>query len=1320
MQYFTDRTTRMRMALKLLESAYYAGYRAKSYEDSTAKLFGTFLKGFSALFLQPSKPKLKPTPETMVGQPPELQEVDTSDEMEGTYYSFQLREASRGNNFTTTIFLDLVANKTIKFPVPDTGYMLGFGKQTSLICNEAKPGTDDHNVVKKEWVYPFNEQTECHADNDVYLENLNYINLFKSSLDNSGLVVINYLTTYLRFRYYNCEMLIEVAGCVMRTVRFARWAYFDFNNDTHAYPIAHIMINRHVDNTGCMIALCAIINDAEETITRSKFKGVLIHVQPERKQLRHLLSVEPSHDNGAVKQKYRNKCNTKNQLLPYMRSIIHTLKNPLPGQKVAFCNGTKHTSLPLGSLHQCYSVANVQTHHQCPGLSHNVKAVYDEENVSCTVDYHTIECDQGYYCFHLKMNGSGPYTVRGDGYSHVDTCDGSCTVKVPLTESSFVITCPDGEGHLLRYNLFNHSCPLIKYLGNSAFFICRATKRPGVFYAAFFWLFGGCPFTYLVFTLLKYGTLFLTKIIIKLKLLADRSKGICQQCGDFVRSRPEWQRHEDCKFGNCPYCRSRLSLSSLKKHICQCLEREAVLDRDSTTVERRLVPSMLRLLGTVICWLQRAAVKSTWLLVSFVLVIVLISPVQSLHNVNLKPGLWEKEVVEVELCDDKCYVSNDRCYCKPNTEDTSRLEAGNRKLLEVDFPFKLGYYGSKAVQIWNNTVSASVVLDVKTPWGTVNVGKTHSPSYSTSSIRMTWSSVIKDDHGHIILSGKSTSLMPVGKDTGLSWELTTEKSSEKRILTVSVLDSTQIYNARFNYLTGDRKIGSWMHGTCSGNCPDKCGCDRTSCISQTWMKSRNWHCNPTWCWRVDEGCTCCAADVETLYNDWIVTKWSLEYVSTEALICVDYDHDTRSCDILNGELTFHAGPYKVQISEVMSEKFKLPDEISIFHKVPGDDTRIDLMKVHHVTSARNMCKLQSCTHGSAGDSQVYNLNHFISNDIRSEYFFLQKDKKKVEREHWMSWEGVDLDYHCDSGHWPKCYANGAVTHNKEAFENLLKVEQDYLQSFFFHVLACRLNGSIPALELQARPKRQAGNINVYVEVNKLRLNPIDAEITELKMSIYECKGCYGCLEGGECTIGFLIKGVEKIGLHVISRTDHVTVSESTIIVSALERAKTTIKFFSAVKVKELCFTVEELDICKSCDPDYKVCKTTELKEPEGILIEHRGSLITTQKDNCTGKIVCWSGSFLSLFSGLGKFLSFLGGGLLKGVLYILLPGLVIFAFIVWGPQLLSLMRAKGLIRRGLKGRLPLKMDEGILSLEKMFTKDKLQQDDLLNLIVKNK
>ncbi|AUD40047.1 glycoprotein precursor [Vinegar Hill virus] len=1322
-RYITDGTARMELAAKIVKSSFQAGYKAKGMEDSAKELYKSAVEGLSALFLGSKARKKNQSPSKEERMDPRKvfgEGFEGQEELMGTYYKFQVRETTRKDNYTTLIYLDLIRNKTVRFPVTELGYMLGFGRQTSLICNEARPGEDGHNVVDINWVTPYSEEVGCYSHEEVSIEDLNFINLFRSNQDDSGLIVINYLTTYLRFRYRSCDILIEVAGCVMRTVRLDQWAYFDFNNGTHAYPIAHIMINRHVDNEFCQIAFCAITNSAEESISNSKFKGVILNVQPKRATMRHLLSSDTEQQQGVVKHKYRNKCNTKNQLLPYMRSVIHSMNNPLPGEKIAFCNGTKHTKLPLGPLHRCYSVAKVHTHHQCPGLAHNAKTEYKSEDVSCTVDYHTAECETGHYCFRLSMNGSGHYTLRGSNHTSVESCDSSCLVRVPLNENSFTLTCPDGGSHLLRYNLFTHGCPFVKYLGNSAFYICRATMRPSILYAVFFWLFGGRPFTYVVFTLLKYLTLLVAKVIIKLRMMMDRSKGNCEYCSDFVRSGPEWQRHEDCKLGNCPYCRSRLSIVSLKKHVCTCLEREYTLNKDRLTVERRLLPSLLRATGTLLCWLQRTAVKSTWIAVSLILILVLISPVESLHNVDLKPGLWEKEVVEVELCEDKCFISHDMCVCPQGQEASDSADSTGRRLLAINYPIAKGHYGSKAVKVWNNSVGTDVVLDIKTPWGTVNVAKTHKPSYSTSSIRMSWSSEKKDDRGYVILSGKSTSVLRVEKDTGLSWELTSEKSNEKRLLTISILDYSQIYKARFNYLTGDRKIGSWMHGTCSGNCPEKCGCDRSSCTSQIWLKSRNWHCNPTWCWRMDEGCTCCAADIETLYNEWVVTKWSLEFITTEVLVCVDYDHDTRSCDVLNEELTFQAGPYKIQLSEVMSEKFKLPEEVGLFHKVPGDNSQIDLMKVHHITSTRNMCKLQSCTHGSAGDSQIYNLNHFISNDIRSEYFFLQEDKKKVEREHWMSWEGVDLDYHCDSGHWPKCFANGAVLKNSEAFSNLLNVEHDYTNSFFFHTLACRLNGSIPALELQARPKQQAGHINVYVEVDKLRLNPIEAEITELQLIIYECKGCYGCLEGGECAISILMKGAEKIGMHLSSRTDHVTLTESTIMVTAMERHKTTVKFFSAVDVSSICMTVEEVRLCKTCEKDYKVCKSVSLTEPEGILLEHRGSLVTTQKDNCTGKLVCWSGSLTSLFSGLSNLMSYLGGGWFKGLLIFLIPGLAILVCILWGPQLLTLFRVRRFFKRHSRLRTSTLDPEGVLNLERTFTKEKMPKDDLLNLLIKNK
>ncbi|QLA46844.1 polyprotein [Sapphire II virus] len=1188
------------------------------------------------------------------------------------------------------------------------GAFLDSSSTYGLICRGA---TVDHNssqTLPTNWTSLHNFPDDCSARSErVYVKDLSYINAYYSSDRGHSLIVVSYITAFLGMGFRNCKLVIEADNCITRTMNFPTQLYFTFHSKHHVLPIIHIMAYDDEENAECELSLCGLVK-AKSSKGVFKTEKVKVEVYFDKKagshhRLRRLLSTyTPSLPK-------KSKCSTKNQLLGYQRSLIHNVRSSIPGPKVSFCNGTLYTEHPTGELHGCYQVGKKKAYHQCPGrgVSDNSK-----EDVNCTVEYHFDNCDPGMYCFHVSLNGTGTVRIMAKGIVQNIECVERCMASIPESESDFTVTCPDGKVHRLHYNLVDHNCPHIWLFGKYALYFCRATSRPQVLHFAILWLFFGFPSLYSALTVLKYLLSCFGKVAICVKRRMDRKKGTCPHCGEYVASWAEWQRHEECKIGSCPYCNSRFSLTNLTKHAKECLDKDKVLKADEDVVNLRLLPRVLRLFGIFTGRFQRHSCKITWLVVLVILIGWLTSPVSSLQNVALQEGLWDDELREVSTCTSECLFLKDRCVCGSG-EYEEEFESG-RKLLSLETKIKKGTYSKKTHQ-----ASAEFVADVQAPWGTVHIQDTFSPSYSTSSISMTWRSVETAHDGKVVLNGKSTSLLRIEPKTGLTWNLQSEKAAESKMLMVNLVDSTQIYRARFDFMTGDRVVGGWMHGTCKIDCPDKCGCESSSCYQMKWSKSRNWHCNPTWCWEIDRGCTCCAVDVNRPFEDWLLTKWSLEYVGTESLICVEYEHEERHCEVVNTESTFSYGPYRVQVSGAIGVQKRLPAEIALVHRRPGDQGTIDLMKVHHVLSANNLCKLQSCTHGAAGDFQVYDLDKLVLNDVSSEFFFLKKEGKKVDRSHWTSWQGVTLSYHCLPGRWPECFYSNLVEKNSEAFKNLLAVEQDYIKDYFFHSLHCRINGSTPALELLALPMDNAGHHEVYLEVNNLKLTPVKVQLEDLTLTLVECNGCYGCVTGVSCTVNIHMDGAESLTVHLESTTPEFTISRSSISIRMNEITSAVVKGFSPVPLKKICLTLKEKDLCPTCTLKLESCTDVKLDEPERILLEHRSLLISSQKDNCTSWFSCWSSGFsefgksiLSLFSGLL-------GGPLKAVIAILIIVGIAAGLVIGGPKLFACLKLfkKG---RALKKVIDNYNGEGIRTLSKNLKTAADDPDDLFHLIAKRK
>ncbi|AMT75435.1 glycoprotein precursor [Tunis virus] len=1319
--FFSSGIDRTDLAANLLSSYYYTQYFRNKLKQSYTSLSSAVLDAFKVIVVGPYRGEnrtaaLQPTPPSSLEKLVSMVNDRILTGYEEVEYKFFKKDSVADRGYSVRVRFELNQTGTKSYtrqPVDELGYLWSEDGGVSMVCLEGRWYDSKADSILRTKATGSSIPGDCSTFQPTPLKSLSYQNLFLSKDAGHNLRVVNYHTTQFGFSFLNCEVVLESAGCVMRTVKLPEWINLNFHNDTHQYPLLHILINENLDNTGCKLRMCAVSNRAGKSLGEMRFKGVEVLVdRPISGTGRKLLDVREPVTRG---YKNRNICNTKNQLLPYQKSLMHNLHRSVPGTKVSYCNGSVHTTLPLGSLHGCYSVGTVTTHHQCPGLKRGLSGKMSTiENVNCSIDYHIKECSNGHYCFQVTMLGSGAVTVKSNHHHEVVNCKHECLLSLPDTQEDTIVTCPDGKSHRLLYNLLIHDCPFERYLGHNAFFICRMSHHPRLVYCLFFWIFGGCPLLYVTFTLIKFSILALAWTVIKVRRTLTREKGTCDQCGDFVPTGPEWQRHDQCKQGSCPYCRSRFSISGLKQHIQVCLERDRVRNSDEEVMNRKLVCYPISIAGRLASKAQKHTVKVGWFIILLILLLLSTRPANGLQNVELQKGIWEQEVEEVEVCKVDCTVESSLCYCE--MEQLQDFHSGRRLLF--NHPAMSGIY-SKNPNVTRRTVE--VINNVKAPWGIVNVKSTHQPTYSSSALQMSWSSSDELEDGSIVLSGRSSSILKLEPNTGVTWNIKAKQSKEERKVSISVIDHSQIYNARFQYLTGDRTVGSWMHGTCTEVCPEKCGCTMSSCHHLEWLKSRNWHCNPLWCWAMDQGCTCCAIDIQNVYNNWVVSKWTLEYIGTEALVCVDYDNSERECDIVNTATQFESGPYQFQVSDVSNVQHRLPSEILIFHKIPKDADTLDLMKHYHITSAENACKLQSCTHGSVGDSQIYDLDRLIGNDIDAEHFF--KNVSGKERGHWMSWEGVTMDYHCNQGHWPDCVYTGVVEQNSEAFANLLSVEQDYTKTFFFHNVNCRINGSVPALDLQARSKVSPGSLSVFLEVKGLTLMSDKAHLTSLSFRTLSCTGCYGCVEGGTCSVIVAMSGVPKIGLHFVSMTEHVTVEQSTELIEENEPTTTNIRFFSAAPVKELCIKLKEFTLCKTCDKAKQVsCVKVSLKDPERVLLEHRGTLVSTTTDNCTSIVSCWAQSFTGFGLGIGNLLSYLGGSLLKGIILFVLPLATVVLLILYGPSVVRLLvkfrRLRGLARKARARRFD---NDGIMEIRQaLLKKEDKDEHDLMNYFVKNK
>nr|AIE16128.1 glycoprotein [Orthonairovirus haemorrhagiae] len=728
---------------------------------------------------------------------------------------------------------------------------------------------------------------------------------------------------------------------------------------------------------------------------------------------------------------------------------------------------------------------------------------------------------------------------------------------------------------------------------------------------------------------------------------------ICKTCSIGSINGFEIESHKCyCSLFCCPYCRHcSADIEIHKLHLSICKKRKTGSNVMLAVCKRMCFRATVEVSNKAL--LIRNIINTTFVVCILILAVCVVST-SAVEMENLPAGTWEKEEDLTNFCHQECQVTETECLCPYEALVL-------RKPLFLDSIVK----GMKNLL---NSTSLETSLSIEAPWGAINVQSTFKPTVSAANIALSWSSV--EHRGNkILVSGRSESIMKLEERTGISWDLGVEDASESKLLTVSVMDLSQMYSPVFEYLSGDRQVEEWPKATCTGDCPERCGCTSSTCLHKEWPHSRNWRCNPTWCWGVGTGCTCCGLDVKDLFTDYMFVKWKVDYIKTEAIVCVELTSQERQCSLIEAGTRFNLGPVTITLSEPRNIQQKLPPEIVTLHP-RIEEGFFDLMHIQKVLSASTVCKLQSCTHGVPGDLQIYHIGNLLKGDKVNGHLI-----HKIEphfNTSWMSWDGCDLDYYCNMGDWPSCSYTGVTQHNHAAFVNMLNIETDYTKNFHFHSKRVTAHGDTPQLDLKARPTYGAGEITVLVEVADMELHTKKIEISGLKFASLTCTGCYACSSGISCKVRIHVDEPDELTVHVKSEDPDIVAASSSLMARKLEfGTDSTFKAFSAMPKTSLCFYIVEREYCKSCSKeDTQKCVNTKLEQPQSILIEHKGTIIGKQNDTCTAKASCWLESIKSFFYGLKNMLSGIFGNVFIGIFLFLAPFIMLILFFMFGWRIL--------------------------------------------------
>ncbi|YP_010229109.1 glycoprotein precursor [Orthonairovirus qalyubense] len=1104
---------------------------------------------------------------------------------------------------------------------------------------------------------------------EIEIQDLNFENIKVVSSSDMPVLIIDYLTAQLGYNYNDLRMHVTWGDCLL-LLPFNPVACFSPIRGSTLYPVEHFVIEKKWILPNSSLTLCGVKRQSQTSM-----KGVWT---VEKKLVKiNFGSENPRHGRKLLsigERKRKDWCVSGGMLSKHYRYRLSTDNYSIPGPYVGFCNESKITNLPLGPEQGCYSVGKMQVHYQCTPRSSAFQA-----KPQCNITS-TEHCGKDRICINVRLNGQGHISYSTEsGEKGVEFCSPECGFSIRKEMfNDVVLTCPSGKQHRLTINAVDFDCPMKDWLGEKSLYICRMTHRPKLFYTVLLWSFFGYIATRMLIGCLWRTLLFLCKLTSCLKGKLDRGRGYCECCKEWVNSSEEWQRHDLCLVNKCPYCIKRVSSQDLKKHVSKdCLEREKVLENDKTVLLARRTPRFILKISAFLNECSVSASRLSWSITLLVLILLLIRPVTSFKTVDPVKGIWEDEMLEVEYCDKSCIQLDDGCVCE--VQEQKRDAFSMRKPLSLHSDQDKRAYAKELTK----TRKIMKSIDVEAPWGTIHVPEAYSPPRSMKHISLSWES---NQHvgDKIIVSGKSTSVMKLEPKSSISWLMTDVDAAEEKILTVSLLDYTQVYASRLEYISGDRKVSLWSKGSCTGNCPSKCGCNRKTCQTQEWYHVRNWRCNPSWCWGVGTGCNCCAADVTELYDNWLVSVWNTEHQRTPVIACVEFDHENRVCEAIEAGVEMNLGPVTVSFSDPFGEEKKLANRIALFHKIPGTTSHIDLLHNYGVTSAREMCSVQSCTHGSAGDYQIFSPDVLVMDDVTSTNFF---KKYKNTSSIWMAWEGVSMSYYCNPGDWSTCVGQNLVERNAEAFQNIYNLESNYSSSFFFHSTRVRGLEDTLSLDLKGRPLSSGGDLNVFVTVQGLELHSKKVVLEGLRIKLTDCTGCYACTEGGTCSLSLSIKEPQEFTLHLVSETKGVVIPDTSFIVKADADTTSKIRIFSVLKDTEICVSLLESNLCTSCSKEQtRSCVKAALEPPEAIVLEHRGTLFAKSNQTCgASALSCWASSVSGFGKGLSSLFTGIFGSVLKGLLATIVPGVIIFLLVMYGNRLsfvLSLCkRGRAIVKR---------------------------------------
>ncbi|QMP82377.1 glycoprotein [red goblin roach virus 1] len=847
---------------------------------------------------------------------------------------------------------------------------------------------------------------------------------------------------------------------------------------------------------------------------------------------------------------------------------------------------------------------------------------------------------------------SGVITLQSDLDKKSISCVETCEVKVKA--SIYVsLVCTSGKQAFRQYvSEVSVKCPFISYAfsGKVASAVCRATDYPVLVLVLIVWILSGYLACIIFLTIVKglVVLFFGSAAYLSEKLLKVRES--CEDCGCDVGFQSLEVLHETCEKGICPFCRIFYG-EKLKEHCPNCPSKterltDAMVKEKKTNRKSKIYRSIKRLLSST------KTPALLWFLISVSLCIpILVGASDDAHSLKesqfiadiyknskisnslKKVGDYMTELAkELDECKPGCFKVNLECRCA--TED--HFYRTIRRLLTVE--------GSMAH-----------VAPIENSRGFINVNSTMNPVFSEDTIELTFQSSTRTGDT-VVISGNSIIDIVPSEESGITFRVGSEESDEKRSVSVVLKTIAQVYRTKFIRWVSNREVITSSEMDCTGDCTSKCSCNGTACLSKKWPEDRSWSCNPSWCWSIGDGCTCCTLKAKAKPESGLLSIWETEYLETRAVVCINLDNKRFSCKEVVGGGTFSVDKIEVGITKPFGTFDVLPKLIAVKHNL--DHTHPSIRQITDIYLEPDICGERHCTHGEIGD---FSFTRIETLSIAS---------KLTGKEVIMSWKGVGIDRVCEFSIGPRCVETGVVSDQSELFRNF-ELTSNSMNNKFRPITTSVYEGQSGSLGLQltVSPLVNKGMMQLLLKVRGMELHAKRVTPVVSKFELLKCGGCRNCYQGFWCTVKASLTKPESYYLHLISKSKSVSVDRRSVLVTNQVEVLN-ISLFSPIPESEVEICVEETNTCSKKE-------NISLQEPVPILIE-QGKQVILPFFNQTGSPNGWLGKLWNrvsgVFSGLWNIIAWIFSGWKQA--------LIVFAALIVIYLLLSLRK------RGINLKMP--------------------------------